>query len=108
MFWPKNLLADPNRFLKKRFGFGVLTHIQVQHGQVIEALGGLGIFWPKNFLPDADRFLVERFRLGGLAHFPVQRSSKLNSSSSDWDAGLRESRGQQLTAQAVFWPAVES
>ena len=26
MFWPKNLLANPERFLVERFGFGVLTH----------------------------------------------------------------------------------
>ena len=38
MFWPKNLLPDPERFLVERFGFGVLAHVMVQHGQVIEAV----------------------------------------------------------------------
>ena len=26
MFWPKNLLSDPERLLVERFGFGVLAH----------------------------------------------------------------------------------
>ena len=29
MFWPKNLLPDPERFLVERFGFGVLAHFLV-------------------------------------------------------------------------------
>jgi hypothetical protein len=37
MLWPKNLLPDPERFLKERFGFSVLAHILVQLRQVIEA-----------------------------------------------------------------------
>ena len=57
MFWPKNLLPDPERFLKERFGFGVLAHILVQHAQVIEARRRVGMFWPKNLLPDPERFL---------------------------------------------------
>ena len=50
MFWPKNLLPDPERFLVERFGFGVLAHSLVQHGQVIEAGRRVGMFWPKNLL----------------------------------------------------------
>ncbi len=35
MFWPKDLLADPECFPVERFGFGVLVHILVQQGQVV-------------------------------------------------------------------------
>ena len=73
MFWPKDLLPDPERFLKERFGFGVLAHSLVQRGQVIEAERRVGMFWPKNLLPDPERFLVERFGFGVLAHSLVQR-----------------------------------
>ena len=57
MFWPQNLLPDPERFLKERFGFGVIVRIQVQHGQVIEALRRVWMSWPQNLLPDPQRFL---------------------------------------------------
>ena len=49
MFRPKNLLPDPERFLKERFGFGVLAHVLVQLGQVIEAIRRVGMFRPKDF-----------------------------------------------------------
>ena len=68
MFWPKDLLPDPERFLVERLGFGVLAHSLVQLGQVIEALRRVGMFWPKNLLPDPERFLEERFGFGVLAH----------------------------------------
>ena len=44
MFWPKNLLPDPERFLVERLGFGVLARCFVQHGKVIEGSGCLGVF----------------------------------------------------------------
>ena len=72
MIWSKNLLADPERFLVERFGFGVLAHGVVQRGQVIEAIRHVGMFRPKDFLPDPERFLVERFGFGVLAHVLVQ------------------------------------
>jgi hypothetical protein len=72
-FWPKDLLADPERFLKQRFGFGVLAHCLVQCGQVIEAKRRLGMFWRKNLPPDPERFLVERFGFGVLARRPIQQ-----------------------------------
>ena len=72
MFWPKNLLPDPERLLVERFGFGVLAHILVQQGQVIEALRRVGMFWPKDLLADPERFLVQRFGFGVLAHILVQ------------------------------------
>jgi hypothetical protein len=59
MFWSKNLLPDPERFLIDWLGFGVLAHILVQHGQVIKAKRCVGIFRPKNFLPDPERFPVD-------------------------------------------------
>ena len=73
MVFTQNLLQDLERFLKERFGFGVLAHILVEHGQVIEALGGVGMFRPKNLLPDPERFLVERFGFGVLAHILVHQ-----------------------------------
>ena len=88
MFWPKNLLPDPERFLVERFGFGVLAHILVQLGQVIEAGRRVGMFWPKNLLPDPERFLVERFGFGVLAHSLVQRGQVI-------EAGRRV---------GMFWP----
>ena len=57
MFWPKNLLPDPKRFLVERFGFGVLAHILVQQGQVIEAGRRVGMFSAQDLLPDPERFL---------------------------------------------------
>ena len=49
MFWPKNLLPDPDRFLVERFGFGVRVHILVEHSQVVEAGRRVRMFWPKTF-----------------------------------------------------------
>ena len=72
MFWPKNLLADPERFLVERFGFGVLAQILVQHGQVIEGLRRVGMLFAENLLPDPKRFLAERYGFGVLAHCLVQ------------------------------------
>ena len=73
MFRPKNLLPDPERFLKERFGFGVLAHRLVQRGQVIEADRRVGMFFTKNLLQDLERFLKERFGFGVLAHRLVQQ-----------------------------------
>jgi hypothetical protein len=44
MFWPQDLAADLERFLKERFGLGVRAHIVVQHGQVVEAGHRVGMF----------------------------------------------------------------
>ena len=65
---PKDLLPDPERFLEERFGFGVLAHSLVQHGQVIEASRRVGMFWPKNLLPDPERFLKSG---SALAYSPI-------------------------------------
>ena len=64
MFWPKNLLPNPERFLKKRFGFGVFADVFVQLTQVFHAGCRVGMFWPKNLLPDPERFLKERLGFG--------------------------------------------
>jgi hypothetical protein len=98
MFWPKDLLADPERFLAERLGFGVLAHILVQHGQAIEAAGRVEMFWSKNLLPDPERFLVERLGFGVLAHILVQHGQM---------PGLRKSRGQVLIAQTVILLGVD-
>ena len=88
MFWPKNLLPDPERFLVERLGFGVLAHILVQLGQVIEAGCRQGMFWPKDLLPDLERFLVERFGFRIVANKPVQQGQVI-------EAGRRV---------GMFWP----
>jgi hypothetical protein len=58
MFWPKDLLSDPKRFLIKRFGFGVLAHGLVQVAQVLlTAIGrksGHGIQGARTGLIDFD------------------------------------------------------
>src|SRR5208337_3892335 len=43
MFWPKNLLPDPERFLKERFGFGVVPDLLEKEPEVIQGIGGLGV-----------------------------------------------------------------
>ena len=68
MFWPEDLLPDPERFLEERFGFGVLAHCPVQLGQIIEARRRVGMFWPKNLLPDPERFLKSG---SALAYSPI-------------------------------------
>ena len=50
---PQNLPPDPERFLKERFGFGVLAHCLVQRGQVIEAGRRVGMFRAQDLLPDS-------------------------------------------------------
>ena len=72
MFWAQDLLPDPERFLKERFGFGVLAHLLVQHGQVMRLVRRVGMFWPKNLLPDPKRFLKSG---SALAYSPISRYS---------------------------------
>jgi hypothetical protein len=60
------------RFLKERFGFGVVARHVVQLGQVIETLRCVDMFWPKDLLSDPKRFLIKRFGFGVLAHGLVQ------------------------------------
>src|SRR6266481_673652 len=66
MFWPKNLLPDPERCPKGQFGNGVLAHGVEQGTQVIEVGRRFGMFWPKDLLPNAERFLKEWFGFGVL------------------------------------------
>ena len=56
MFRVQDLLPDSERFFKERFGFGVLAHNPVQHGQIVEAGHRVAMFWPKNLLPDLECF----------------------------------------------------
>ena len=67
MFRPKDLLPDPKRFPKERFGFGVLAHRLVQQRQIVQDLGGVGMFGTQNLPPDPERFLVERLCFGIVA-----------------------------------------
>src|SRR5271165_3509410 len=84
MFWPQNLLADPERFLKERFGFGVIARMIVQHGQVIEALGAVWVFWPQNLLADPERFLKEQFGFGVLVRIQVQHGQVIEALRRVW------------------------
>jgi hypothetical protein len=43
MFWPKNLLADPERFLVERLGFGVVPDPFEKEPEYIQGIGILGI-----------------------------------------------------------------
>jgi hypothetical protein len=70
MFWSENLLADPKRFLKERFGFGILAHIIVQRAQVVKAGRRVGMFWPK-LLRNPERFLVERLRANSVSDWSI-------------------------------------
>ena len=70
MFWPQNLLPDPQRFLKERFGIGVIVRIPVQHGQVIQALGGAWIFWPQNLAAGSGALLLRAARLWRTRAYP--------------------------------------
>jgi hypothetical protein len=66
------LLTDSERLLKERFGFGVLAHILVKLGQVIEANKRIGIFRAQDLLVDPERFLKERFGFDILPRILVQ------------------------------------
>jgi|SRR5580704_10830790 hypothetical protein len=72
MFRARDLLPDLERFLVKRFGFGVLAHRLVQPSEVVEALGDVGMLVPKDLLPDPQRFLKRRFGFGVLAQCLVE------------------------------------
>jgi hypothetical protein len=52
MFRAQDLLVDPERFLVERLCSGVLAHVILQHGQVVEAGRRVNSFWPKNLLPN--------------------------------------------------------
>ena len=49
---PRTFCRISQRFLKERFGFGVLAHRLIQLGQVIEALRRVGMFPAKDLLAD--------------------------------------------------------
>jgi hypothetical protein len=88
MFRAQDFLSDLERFLKERFGFGVLAHSLVQVTQVIKALGGVEMFSGQDLLPDLERFLEERFGFGVLAHGQVHLTQVI-------ETGCR---------LGVFWP----
>ena len=48
MFGPKNLLPDPERFLKQRLGFGVVSDLLEKESEVIQGSGGLGLLRTPN------------------------------------------------------------
>src|SRR5271165_1703779 len=60
MFRAQDLLPDPERFLVERFGFGVLAHILVQVGQVIEAVRRVGMFVPSHVIRGSFLTLIRR------------------------------------------------
>ena len=74
MFRAQDLLLDPERFLKERFGFGVLAHFIVQPCQATEAGRSVWMFRAQYLLPDPERFLQKRFGFGVVAHIIVQQS----------------------------------
>ena len=50
MFRAKRFLADFERALIERFGFGVVAHVLIKQRQIVEALGGVGMFRAERFL----------------------------------------------------------
>ena len=44
---PKDLLPDPERFLKERFGFGVLVHFLVQQARLFRLVAVSGCSGPR-------------------------------------------------------------
>ncbi len=53
MLWPKRLLQNAEGALVKRLGLGVLALGLVQHGEVVEDDGDIGMLRPERLLPDA-------------------------------------------------------
>jgi hypothetical protein len=74
IFWPEDLLPDPQRFLKERLGFSVSARCLVKHGQVIEAGSGIGIAQAEDLLPDPECLLEWRFGFGILAHRQIHHA----------------------------------
>ena len=58
----KNLLPDPQRFLKRRFGFAVVPDLCEKEPEVIQGSGRLGVFRPTSALCHFNR----SFRNGNL------------------------------------------
>src|SRR5271157_3863347 len=63
MFWPKDLLADAERFLVEGYGFGVVTNLFVKEPEVIQGHGGLGPLRTPNALGHFKRSLRNGNRL---------------------------------------------
>ena len=55
IFWHKNLLPDPERFLLERLGFGVVPYLLEKEPEVIQGVDGLGLFRSPNALCHCNR-----------------------------------------------------
>ena len=66
MFWPKDLLLDPERFLLERFGFGVLAHVRYKWPR-LSRLVAVRDVRAQDLLPDPERFLKKRLGFGVFA-----------------------------------------
>ena len=67
VFRPALALAISSTGLIERFGLGVVAHVVVQQGQVVQADGIVGVIFAQRFLLDVQRLPVERLGLGVVA-----------------------------------------
>ena len=71
---PRTFCRDPERFLKERFGFGVLAHgAGTARPRSLRLAAVSGCSGPRTFWLDPERFLKERLGFGVLAHYLVQQ-----------------------------------
>ncbi len=57
---PERLLVDLERLLIKRFGLGVIAHLEVEKRQVIETLGNVRVVGPERLLTEEVKKLPDR------------------------------------------------
>jgi hypothetical protein len=108
MFWPKSLLADPKRFLVKRFSSGVVSDLLKKESEITQGSSGLGLLWTPSALchfdcsfGDGHRFLIFSFQSAG-----VLVDSTFGSSAAA--SGFGEARCRLLTAEVLISPVVVS
>ena len=63
MLGAERLLADGERALVERLGLRVGAGGLIQHGEIVERAGGVGMLGAERLLADGERALVERLGL---------------------------------------------
>ena len=69
MLGAQRLLPDGERPLVERLGLRIGARGSVEHGEIVEARGRVGMLGAQRLLPDGERPLIERLglRIGALA-----------------------------------------
>ena len=62
-----------DRAVIERFGFGVIAHLAIRLGEIIQNNRDIGMLVAERFLANLERALIKRNRFGRLAHWSVQR-----------------------------------